>query len=282
MRYMGGKNRTGSYIADFLIRVADRTGLSRIEDRCCGSLAVSRFLFDRNYWPALGVDVFEPLIRCFERVRDGWDPPEFISDEIYWRYAAIWRKSANRGQRAQRDPKDPMVAFAGIFSSYAGKFFTGPCPDDERFEFGTPARHASVASSRDLIAMRPMLRSMDLRVGECFDFLPRDPSILYFDPPYAETTPYAWTPPFDSVSFWRVAAELSDEHAIVVSEFTAPDDWIVAHTFKCGAPGLLERGAKGCGSRPKSMGREVGDYTTKSERLFVRRGGRVAKALRLG
>jgi site-specific DNA-adenine methylase len=268
MRYMGGKNRTGTHIADFLVRLMDRVGLPRIEDRCCGSLAVSKALYDRNVFVAYACDICEPLIRCFEKLRDGvWTPPDYIDDKEYDRLAKMWRSSAPYGLRRLRDPTDPMVAFAGFFASYAGKFFTGLCPDDLRFPEGSAARHASVASARDLRALRPMLRMIEIAVADCFANLPRDPAILYFDPPYAGTEVYAAGPPFDSVVFWRIAAEISDKHAVVVSEFEAPDDWILAAKIKSGSRGLIERG--------------VGAYAEKSERLFVRRGGRAAKALRL-
>lgn len=272
MRYMGGKNRTGLHIARIISDLRDKSGCKRVEDRCCGSLAVSSALWSQGVKVSAAFDLCEPLIRMFEAVRDGWNPPCFVTPEeqttmheLHRDLARAWRQSANFRLCAQRNPHDPLVAFIGFFCCYGGKFFSGLCPDDERFEIGTRARHASVTSSQDLIAMRPLLRHLQLHVGDCFDKLPKEPSTLYFDPPYAETEGYAGVPPFDSHAFFECAAQISDQHAVIVSEFAAPRGWLLAAEITSGSPGMITRGE--------------GAHAAKKERLFVRKNGIAAKAL---
>ncbi len=274
MRYMGGKNRTGVHIARVVSDLRDKSGCKRVEDRCCGSLAVSSALWKLGVKVDLAVDACEPLIRMFEATRDGWDPPSFVTPqeqrrmhELHRELALVWRASANYGQRKHRNPHDPLVAFIGFFCCYGGKFFSGLCPDDERFAVGTRARHASLTSSQDIIAMRPMLQRMTLLHGDCFDKLPRVPSTLYFDPPYEDTQGYDGVPPFDSHAFFECAAQISDEHAVIVSEFAAPRGWLLAAEIRSGSVGMIARGE--------------GAHASKKERLFVRRGGVAAKALGL-
>ncbi len=52
-------------------------------------------------------------------------------------------------------------------------------------------------------------------------------SMVYLDPPYANTTGYGATGSFDSGQFWSIVRKVSEEHDVYVSEYTAPPD------FKC-------------------------------------------------
>jgi len=50
-------------------------------------------------------------------------------------------------------------------------------------------------------------------------------AIVYCDPPYIDTEKYS-IKHFDSIDFWKFAQELSKTHIVLVSEQTAPDDWV--------------------------------------------------------
>ena len=49
-------------------------------------------------------------------------------------------------------------------------------------------------------------------------------SLLYFDPPYSNTTKYHSE--FDNVKFWELVDTLSKDFIVLVSEFNAPNDYI--------------------------------------------------------
>lgn len=52
--------------------------------------------------------------------------------------------------------------------------------------------------------------------------LPKN-SLLYFDPPYSNTTKY--NNEFDNDKFWELVTELSKDFIVLVSEFNAPKDF---------------------------------------------------------
>jgi len=56
-------------------------------------------------------------------------------------------------------------------------------------------------------------------------------TLIYMDPPYANTTTYRGTPRFDSAALWETAREWSRRGAVVlVSEYTAPLDFATVAT----------------------------------------------------
>ena len=56
--------------------------------------------------------------------------------------------------------------------------------------------------------------------------LPESPSIIYCDPPYANTSKYK-TGDFDHDAFWQWCRDkCAKGHKVFVSEYNAPDDWI--------------------------------------------------------
>lgn len=82
MRYFGGKLRHRDRIGKLLKALADVLS-STIEDRCCGSLAVTRGVFDAGGIVSVAVDANKALIRLYEAVRDGWIPPRTLSRELF-------------------------------------------------------------------------------------------------------------------------------------------------------------------------------------------------------
>jgi DNA adenine methylase len=75
---------------------------------------------------------------------------------------------------------------------------------------------------------------------------------VYCDPPYQHTTGYRGTAPFDHAAFWETVRDWSRDNVVLVSEYTAPPDFIcLTHTPK---PSCLAGGHK---------------QTPRVERLFV-------------
>jgi DNA adenine methylase len=58
------------------------------------------------------------------------------------------------------------------------------------------------------------------------EFTPHD-CLVYCDPPYAGTTQYGAFDGFDHVEFWDTMREWAKTNTVVVSEYSAPDDWVV-------------------------------------------------------
>lgn len=119
--------------------------------------------------------------------------------------------------------KDGVVSaqygFVGFAMSFGGKWFGGYRRD--------------TSGKRDYVAecKRSSEKEFPKLVGVEFHHCSYDQldiphnSIIYCDPPYANTQGYS-TGAFDHQKFWDwVRGEVSSDHKVFVSEYTAPDDF---------------------------------------------------------
>lgn len=233
MRRQGGKGRVRKPFADLLGRVVEAGGFSRVEDRCCGSLAVSRGLYERSprIQISMAIDLCPALVACFQAVKDGWDPPRVLSREARALIKA----------RCTPASDDPLAAFALIFCSYGGKWGAGYLPDDNRWS-GLESEGASVSAAakarRDLLSLRPMLLETELRCGDYEAWWPENDALVYVDPPFEGTEPYPEVAPFDSPRMRRVLAGRSRRQAVFVSEDHMTPDWREVLAIPIPSPGL--------------------------------------------
>lgn len=110
--------------------------------------------------------------------------------------------------------------FAGFAYSFQGMWFAGFRVDKSgKRDFVAEAYRAAVTQSKGLQGTRLL----------CLDYkqLAIDtPSVIYCDPPYAETAAYAGCPQFESDAFWEWCRERACEgHFVFVSEYEAPNDF---------------------------------------------------------
>lgn len=254
MRGPGGKSRLRSQVASLLQHVARAAEVSAIEDRYCGTLAISRGLYEAGSLVRAAIDHNEPLIRLYEAVRGGYVPPDVLTLEQY-----------NAILHGRQDPRDPLTGFALCFCSHSGKFGSGYAYDDERHAEGTTSRSAAAKAQQDLLALRPMLQRIELRCEDATAFFPAACSLLFFDPPYEGTAEYHAAAPHDHARYRRRLIERSREHFIVASEFAMPPDaWREVAAYRVPSPGLQQRRAKTVRDDPRRA---------KVERFFVPLGG---------
>ena len=78
-------------------------------------------------------------------------------------------------------------------------------------------------SSKNILKQIPSLKDVEFIHSE-FDLLniPQN-SFVYCDPPYAKATKYHCE--FDSDKFWNWVREKSETNTVIVSEYSAPDDF---------------------------------------------------------
>ena len=197
MQYLGGKSRLAKEIAEI---VNTERGDRPFWDPFCGGLSVSVALAKGG--PGVVSDVNPALIALYSAVRDGWNPPETLTEEEY--------------RAARRLPDtDPIKAFAGFGCSFGGRWFQGYARGA-----GNYARAASRSLRRDLAAL-PGCRIV------CHSFLDETPRpldlVIYCDPPYAGTKPYEGAPRFDHALFWsRVQGWERAGVPCFVSEYACP------------------------------------------------------------
>lgn len=205
MQYLGGKAGPGLRIAQIC---SERLGPDALfVDMFCGSLNVVRHIQTPR---RLAVDACGPLITMWRAALRGWVPPTEVSREEYERI------------KATQDPNDPLTAFVLFGCSFGGKWCGGYAKNRPTQRYAEHASHQVVAKARDCIGT----------VLEHADFQEKYPgcwspgTVLYADPPFAETTGYKAIGTFYSTAFW----DWAEQHArrgvhVFVSEYRAPDGW---------------------------------------------------------
>jgi DNA adenine methylase len=153
----------------------------------------------------IGFDADKYPIALLKAIRDGWVPPENISEEEYYSV------KSNKDSFA-----DHYVAFVGFCCSFSGKFFGGYARDRNNTNY-------AAVGSRSLLRQSCGLSGANLAVRryEEMGYIPSK-SLIYCDPPYKGTQGY--TNSIDHEHFWSWCRGLvKGGHTVFVSEYEAPN-----------------------------------------------------------
>lgn len=216
MVYMGSKNRIAKEILPLILK--DRKEEQFYIEPFCGGCN----LVDKISGNRIANDMNPYLIALFEKLLNGWNPPEKVSKEEY----DLCRISKDQFEKH-------IVGYIGFVCSFRGKFFNGFV----KSEFST-GRNRQDEMRRNVVSQIESLRGIYFCSG-AYDklILPKE-SLIYCDPPYEGTTSYKINETkFDHEAFWQWCREKKKEgHQIFISEFTAPED------FEC----IWEKKLKNC------------------------------------
>jgi len=203
MRYFGGKTRICKDIASLLGSVR-KPGQSFLSPFVGGGwveclVPDSKQCSDRHPY----------LIAMYQELQRGWKPPRELTVEEY-RYI-----------KDHKDEKPYLTGFVGFGCSFAGKWFGGYAKEKAKRNFCLNAYNSI------LNKMKGFSRTQ----FQCIDYkeLKPDGMLIYCDPPYYGTTQYARlvVGDFNSDEFWEVMRLWGKNNTVMISEYTAPDD------FKC-------------------------------------------------
>lgn len=142
----------------------------------------------------------------YKELQNGWVPPTSLTREEY--------AEAKNGMYS-----DHLTGFIGFGCSFAGKWFGGYA--------GSADRNYCLNAHNSI--MKKMKTMQDVEF-ECKDYQKLNPegALIYCDPPYQGTTQYGKiVGDFDSEKFWDKVREWSKNNTVVVSEYTAPNDFEV-------------------------------------------------------
>jgi DNA adenine methylase len=205
MKYVGSKNRHSKEILNIILR-----------DRLIGQFYVEPFvggfnMIDKVDGNRIGSDSNKYIIALFKAIQNGWVPPEYVSEDEY--------KECKRDMDSY---PEHLVGFIGFGCSFAGKFFGGYARGND--SKGVPRNYAR-ESCRNIIRQFTGVQGIDIRMCSYDDLEIPDNSIIYCDPPYANTVKYS-VGEFDSDRFFDWCRLKSSEgHTVFVSEYNAPRDF---------------------------------------------------------
>lgn len=169
----------------------------------------SRYGYDKNKY----------LIELFKHLQsDGKLLPD-VSRELY---------SEVRANYKDGDYEDWYVGNIGFLASYNGRWFDGGYAQAgyEKTKTGQRYRDYYRESKDNIEAQIPYIKNVILDVKDYLDFIPDNNSMIYCDPPYANTKKFANAMNFDYDKFWNKMREWSENNFVLVSELVAPDDFI--------------------------------------------------------
>ena len=107
MRYLGGKSKIRKEVASFLESVRGPNQIY-FEPFVGGGWILQEMSGYR-----VGSDGNKALIAMYRALQNGWEPPEFVSEEAY------------KQLMKSKPEDDPMTAFCGFGCSFAGKYWGG-------------------------------------------------------------------------------------------------------------------------------------------------------------
>lgn len=159
-------------------------------------------------------DVHEDLILMWQAVADGWIPPDRVSEDEY--------------RTLQHAEPSTLRGYIGFGCSFGGKWFGGYARTND-------SKHSDSQTESFHVVTRqaPVFANATIRRMSYDEFTPDADYVVYCDPPYANTKKYGGLTAFDHEAFWATARRWVETGALVlVSEYSAPDDFIPAAEFK--------------------------------------------------
>lgn len=148
------------------------------------------------------------LVAMWDALIKGWEAPEYVTKEEYIKV------------RDNKDDDLALTGWIGFNCSYSGKFFggfAGKCQtkDGERNYQNEKRRNI-------LNQLTHINEQCTIECKEYYNLDIKPNSLIYCDPPYANTTGYANT--FEHKKFWDWCFEQAKHSIVYVSEYSCPVD----------------------------------------------------------
>jgi site-specific DNA-adenine methylase len=195
---------------------------------------VSNMKVDRRY----ASDTNPYLIELYKALQEGWQPPADVGEELY--------KDLRRctGKQKQDGPQVPLeetpdflgdgkqlalIGFAGCACSFAGIWY-GSYARDPRH----PGMNFAEKGKKTLIRLKQHIsgnkahgiKPVEFRCCS-YDKWNVKGAMIYCDPPYNSTNQPYFSKTFDTDKFWETMRKWSEHNTVVISEYSAPDDFPV-------------------------------------------------------
>lgn len=197
MKYMGSKARIASRLLEFM----PVSGRNYVEPFAGGMNMIAAVSYAKARHAN---EINSYIIAAFEALKQGW-APEFITRELYSELKAL------------KGP-DYLIGWAGIACSYSGKWFGGYAGI---VETKSGIRDYQAEAIKNALKQIKNMKDVTFSSKSYEELDIPDGSVVYCDPPYANTTGYRDS--FDSRAFWRWAKRVSRYNDVYVSEYSAPD-----------------------------------------------------------
>lgn len=201
MQYLGGKFYSRKDILSTILALTDKR--ENWVEPFCGAAWMTKVAAE-HFRKLYASDLNPDVIMYWQAIQDGWVPPTEVSEELH------------REARGWTEPS-ALRAHIMLNCSFGGKWGSG-------YARGRTINYAEGASRRDT-RDAPLLRGVTFKHHGYQDSPVTPDSIVYCDPPYANTAGYKGAGEcFNHDEFWMTAQRWANTGAdVFVSEYTQPD-----------------------------------------------------------
>lgn len=221
MKYMGSKSRIAKHIVPIIQGYIDNNNANEyIEPFVGGANVIDKIKCKTRK----GSDLNKYLIALLCRVRDGKELYDKVSKELYDEA----RNAYNLGDTSSFE--DWQVGNIGFIASFNGRWFDGGYAKTgyEKTKNGMRLRNYYQEAKNNILTQAPFLKDIAFTANDYKDITIHDSkTVIYCDPPYANTKKYANAMQFNYEEFWEWCRNMSKDNIVIISEENAPDD------FKC-------------------------------------------------
>ena len=214
MKYLGGKQRLGNYLSPVL-KEYYHDYLDGYLEPFCGSLGVLKHMVELD--TTIHANDYHPdLIKMWKEVqKNKFVYPESISEKEY---------------NEAKELKSPNAykAFVGFGMSFGGRYFGAYAPK----HLGGKKEDFCKEMVNSLKRIAPKIKNVTFTNKDYRTLKPHN-MLIYCDPPYKQTKyPIKYRrgikeyDVFDNDEFWDIMRKWSKTNIVLISETTAPDDFI--------------------------------------------------------
>ena len=206
MKYVGSKNRHAKELLGIILK--DRKSEQWYVEPFAGGFN----MIDKVDGNRIANDYHPYLISLFRAIQKGWLPPDNVSELEY------------KDIRENKDSYPPeLVGFVGFGCSFSGKWFGGYARGNQN---NGNSRNYCLESKKNILKQFDKIQGIVIKNCSYDGIEIPENSIIYCDPPYAQTVKYNGVGGFDHSKFWGWCDDMVKlGHSVFVSEYSAPEGW---------------------------------------------------------
>jgi len=200
MRYLGGKSRIAKQIIDIMSAEREE-GMTWVEPFMGSGKVISQVSGRR-----IGADINDEMIALFKAIRGGWKPPTEVTREFY-----------ETVKNNQHNYSKHLKAFISIGCSFGAKRWDVYAQDSIGSNYALRAHDS-------LMRLKPLIEDIELVSCDYRQLEIPKRSLIYCDPPYANTSGYGFEFNHDEFYQW-CRNKVYEGHYLFVSEYRMPTDF---------------------------------------------------------
>ena len=208
MRCMGSKKRIASKIVPVIQDFINDDTVAYIQPFVGGANIIDHVRCSNR----IGYDNNKYIIACLDALKNGWIPPQYVSQQEY-------KQIKNNMDRYP----DYLVGYVGVSLSFGSKWFGGY----KRGGYKNDGKNRDYCGQayRSTIAQAKLLHGIDFITSDYKDIEIPNNSVIYCDPPYANTTGYM-VKNFNNEQFYDWCYRMSKNNIVLLSQYQAPDCFV--------------------------------------------------------